>query len=61
MNIVQQIVDAVDSKYLTSICDPVTHQIMLSIPEILDHLFDNYGNITAKELCEIRDQVENLT
>eukprot|EP00957_Ditylum_brightwellii_P182427 13897311-Ditylum_brightwellii.AAC.1 len=45
--LIQQIVDAIDTKYLTAIRDPVTHQITLSIPDILDHLFNNYNDVTA--------------
>eukprot|EP00957_Ditylum_brightwellii_P090423 6886047-Ditylum_brightwellii.AAC.2 len=59
--LIQQIVDAVDSKYLTSIRDPVTHQVTLTIPEIMDYLFDNYGNVTAEEFRKLRTQVKNLT
>eukprot|EP00957_Ditylum_brightwellii_P020564 1550453-Ditylum_brightwellii.AAC.1 len=58
--LIQQIVDAIDVKYLTAIRVPVTHQIMLTIPDIIDHLFDNYGNVTAEELRELREQVEQL-
>eukprot|EP00957_Ditylum_brightwellii_P201903 15327733-Ditylum_brightwellii.AAC.1 len=34
---------------------------MLSIPAILDHLFDNYGGVTAEELRNLHTQVENLS
>eukprot|EP00957_Ditylum_brightwellii_P026450 2000825-Ditylum_brightwellii.AAC.1 len=56
----QQIVDAIDSKFLTAIRDPVTHQITLSIPDIIDHIFGNYGDVTAEELRELQEQVEQL-
>eukprot|EP00957_Ditylum_brightwellii_P166433 12668849-Ditylum_brightwellii.AAC.1 len=46
----QQIVDAVDAKHLTAVRDPVTHQITLTIPEIIKHLFDHYSDGTAEEL-----------
>eukprot|EP00957_Ditylum_brightwellii_P032075 2432086-Ditylum_brightwellii.AAC.1 len=51
--LIQQIVDAIDSKYLTAIRDPVTHQITLTIHDTIDHLFDNYGDVTAEELREL--------
>eukprot|EP00957_Ditylum_brightwellii_P180906 13782443-Ditylum_brightwellii.AAC.1 len=59
--IIQEVVDTIDSKYLTAICDPAMHQITLSIPEILDHLFDNYSNIMAEKLCELGEHIENST
>ena len=58
--LIQQIVDATDPKFLTAIKDPVTHQITLSLPDIIDHLFDNYGDVTAEELRDLREQVEQL-
>eukprot|EP00957_Ditylum_brightwellii_P098669 7516382-Ditylum_brightwellii.AAC.1 len=48
--LIQQILDAIDPKFLTAIRDPVTHQITLSITDIIDHLFNDYGDVTAKEL-----------
>eukprot|EP00957_Ditylum_brightwellii_P096956 7384025-Ditylum_brightwellii.AAC.1 len=56
----QQIVDAIDPKFLTVISYPVMHQITLSIPDIIDHLFDDYGDVTAEELRELQEQVEQL-
>eukprot|EP00957_Ditylum_brightwellii_P067710 5139814-Ditylum_brightwellii.AAC.1 len=51
--LIQQIVDAVDTKYLTASRDPITHQITLTIPEIIKHLFNNYGDVTTEELREL--------
>eukprot|EP00957_Ditylum_brightwellii_P104554 7966719-Ditylum_brightwellii.AAC.1 len=58
--LIQHIVDAIDPKFLTAIQDPVTHQITLSLPDIIEHLFDNYGDVTAEELRDLRKQVEQL-
>eukprot|EP00957_Ditylum_brightwellii_P107892 8230443-Ditylum_brightwellii.AAC.1 len=57
---IQQIVDAINAKYVTTIRDPVTYQIMLTIPDIIDHFFDSYGAVTAEELRELWKQVEQL-
>eukprot|EP00957_Ditylum_brightwellii_P136002 10371914-Ditylum_brightwellii.AAC.1 len=54
--LIQQIVDAIDPKFLAAIRDPVTHQIALSLPDIIEHLFDNYGDVTAEELRDLREQ-----
>eukprot|EP00957_Ditylum_brightwellii_P064987 4929763-Ditylum_brightwellii.AAC.1 len=59
--LIQQIADAINTKYLTAIRDLVKHQITLTILDILDHLFDNYGDVTAEELRELRKQVEQLS
>eukprot|EP00957_Ditylum_brightwellii_P027936 2110494-Ditylum_brightwellii.AAC.1 len=54
---IQQIIDAINAKYLTAIRDPVTHQITLTLPDIINHLFDNYGNVTAEEMRELWEQM----
>eukprot|EP00957_Ditylum_brightwellii_P143861 10962000-Ditylum_brightwellii.AAC.1 len=59
--LIQKIVYVIDAKYLTAIRDPVMHHITLTIPDILDHLFDNYGDVTAKELRELHNLVEKLS
>ena len=53
--LIQQIVDAIDPKFLTAIWDPVTHQITLSLPDIIEHLFDNYGDVMAEELRDLQE------
>eukprot|EP00957_Ditylum_brightwellii_P147436 11226553-Ditylum_brightwellii.AAC.1 len=54
--LIQQIVDAINTKFLTDIRDPVTHQITLSLPDIIEHLFDNYGGVAAEELRDLQEQ-----
>eukprot|EP00957_Ditylum_brightwellii_P140614 10712414-Ditylum_brightwellii.AAC.1 len=58
--LIQQIVDAIDPKFLTAIIDPVTHQITLSLPDTIEHLFNNYGDVTTEELRDLQEQVEQL-
>eukprot|EP00957_Ditylum_brightwellii_P167035 12716400-Ditylum_brightwellii.AAC.1 len=36
------------------------YQITLSIPDIIDHLFNNYGDVTAEELRDLREKLEQL-
>ena len=47
--IIQQIVTAVEGKYLKAIKNKLTN-INKTIPQILQHLFDTYGDISLKEL-----------
>ena len=44
--IIQQIIEAVETKNLAALCSPITRQIMLIDPNILDFLHDNYAHIT---------------
>eukprot|EP00957_Ditylum_brightwellii_P152021 11576009-Ditylum_brightwellii.AAC.1 len=37
------------------------NHITKTIPEIFDHLLDNYGDITPEELCELKAQMEGIT
>eukprot|EP00957_Ditylum_brightwellii_P073278 5569981-Ditylum_brightwellii.AAC.1 len=58
--LIQQIVDAIDLKFLAAIQDPVIHQITLSLPDIFEHLFDNYVDVMTEELRDLQEQVEQL-
>eukprot|EP00957_Ditylum_brightwellii_P161664 12308913-Ditylum_brightwellii.AAC.1 len=57
----QQIVAAINTKYLKALRSTVTNKITASIPQIFTHLFDAYGDITPQELRELCQQVENYT
>ena len=59
--LVQQIVAAIDKKYLKAIRNNITSKIMLTIQEIFEYLFDTYGDVTTAELRELRATVENMT
>eukprot|EP00957_Ditylum_brightwellii_P020904 1576335-Ditylum_brightwellii.AAC.1 len=52
---------AVDKKYFKAIRNSSSNNIMLSIPAILDHLLDNYRDVTAEELRGLCAQVKNLS
>ena len=58
--IIQQIVVALDAKYLKALRDPVTNKITRTIPEILTHLFNAYGHVTPSELYELKQKVETM-
>ena len=58
--IIQQIVGALDAKYLKALRDSVTNKITRSIPEILQHLFHAYGHVTPTELYELKQKVETM-
>eukprot|EP00957_Ditylum_brightwellii_P101687 7749475-Ditylum_brightwellii.AAC.1 len=58
--LIQQIVKAFDEKYLTVICNPVTHKITRTIPQIFDYLFDAYGDVSPSQLQELCNMLENF-
>eukprot|EP00957_Ditylum_brightwellii_P009708 731961-Ditylum_brightwellii.AAC.1 len=59
--LIQQIVTAIEPKYINAIQYSFTNWITRTTPKIFDHLFDNYGSITPEELRELKIQVEGLT
>ena len=58
--IIQQIVAAVEPKYLRALRQPGTNKLQQTIPKILEHLFDTYGDVTPQDLRELQSRVENL-
>lgn len=58
--IIQQIVAALDAKYLKALRDSVTNKITRTIPEIIEHLFNAYGHVTPTELYELKQKVETM-
>lgn len=58
--IIQQIVAAVDGKFLSAIRNTHTNKINKSIPEILEYLFDTYGDVTISELVELQNTVQTM-
>eukprot|EP00957_Ditylum_brightwellii_P102395 7805398-Ditylum_brightwellii.AAC.1 len=58
--LIQHIVNAIDAKYLTAICNPVTHKITYTIPQIFDYLFDVYGDVSPSQLQELCNKLENF-
>ena len=58
--IIQQIVSAIEPKYLKALRNPVTNKITKSISEIFEYLFDTYGDVSPQELKMLTSQVEAL-
>ena len=59
--LIQQIVSALEPKYLRALRNPVTGKITKTIPEIFEYLFDTYGDVSPQELRMLTSQVEALT
>ena len=57
----QQIVAAIEPKYLRALRLPGTNKITQTIPEIFDNLFQTYGDVTPQDLRELTARVENIT
>ena len=57
--ILQQIVAAVEPKYLRALRKPGTNRLNCTIPELFTHLFDTYGDVTPSELRELTKRVEH--
>ena len=47
---IQQIIEAIDTKYLAALCNPVTRQITPLVTTILEFLHNNYERITPQQL-----------
>ena len=59
--LIQQIVSAIEPKYLKALRNPITNKITKTIPEIFAYLFDTYGDVSPHELRMLTSQVEALT
>ena len=46
--LIQQIIEAIETKFLQALRNPITGQITPLVPNILTYLHDNYGQITPK-------------
>ena len=54
-----QIVQAIEPEYIDGILDSSMNIINLSIPEIIDYLQENYGQITPEKLNLREDALKN--
>ena len=59
--IIQQMVVAIEPKYLQALHTPRTNKLNCNIPEILDHLFTTYDDVTPSNLRELALHVENIS
>ena len=56
----QQLVTAIEPKYLRALRSPGINKLTQTIPEIFEHLFSTYGDITPQDLREFTARVEGL-
>ena len=54
----QQLVAAVEPKFLCTLQTPGTNKLTQTIPAIFDHLFSTYGDVTPQDLQELTTHVE---
>ena len=59
--IIQKTIEAVDTKYLSALRNPVTGKITPLVPTILDFLYDNYGRIDPQQLDDKTTIVKSMT
>ena len=59
--LLQQIVAAIEPKYLKTIRNLVTNKIIQSIPDIFNYLFETDDDVTPQELRHLATQVESMT
>ena len=59
--LIQQIINAVEPKYLKPLRNSTTNKLTQSIPNILQYLFDAYGDVSPQEFLTLRHQLETMT
>ena len=59
--LIQQIVAAIEPKFLKALRNSVTNKIVQLIPDIFEQLFEMFGNVTPQELRQLTTQVETMT
>eukprot|EP00957_Ditylum_brightwellii_P052032 3946852-Ditylum_brightwellii.AAC.1 len=55
MALKQQIVGAIEAKYLKAVWSSITQQINRNIPDIFTYLFDTCGDVTPQALQTLQD------
>ena len=51
---------AVDGQYIDELRSAATNTIDKSIPEILQHLFDNFSDVTTHDVMQQEEKVRNF-
>ena len=59
--LIQQIINAVEPKYLKPLRDGVINKLNRLISAILQYLFDTYGDVSPHEFINLRHQLETMT
>ena len=57
--LIKQVVAAVEPKYLEPLRNAVTNAIMVPLHDVLAHLFDRYGQVSAETLAELETKVKD--
>ena len=57
---IQKIIEAIDTKYLAALRNPITGQITSLVPTILEFLYNNYGRITPQQLDDKKTTVKSM-
>ena len=55
-----QIIEAIEERYVNTLVDRTNHTIQRTIPEILEFLFDRYGQIKDEDLREKEEEMKEL-
>ena len=59
--IIQKNIEAVDTKYLATLCNPVNGKITPLVPTILNSLYVNYGRINMQQLDNKKTTFKSMT
>ena len=58
--LIKQVAVALESKYLESLRDPNSNSIKIPLHDVLTHLFQRYGHVSAETLADIDTKVRNM-
>ena len=58
--LIQQIVNALDDKFLKALRDRNKNRIIMKISDILNYLFNMYGDISPQEMANLRERIEKI-
>ena len=50
--LIQQLVTALDGEFIKDLRDATTHNIRMAVHEVLDHLFESFGQVTPEDLLK---------
>ena len=56
-NLIRQIVASKDGQYIDEFRNVTTNTITKTIPEILQHLFDNFSDVTSYDILQAEDKI----
>ena len=57
---IQQIIEAIDTKYIAALCNLINGKIMPLVLNILDFLHNNYGCITPQQLDDKKTTIKSM-